>query len=1201
MTLRLTSRIVLSFVLLAATLLVVAGVLSYRSGSASLRAAAASEMRAVVNEKAMAVAGFLSSRLREVDQLARAADLTERVSALVATGRDAAEVRVLNGLILQEFASLVSGAGAAFAEMSVIDAQDGVVLVSTTPTEVGKSKARSPYLAQGMKRTFLLGPYNSVALKEPAMIVAAPVRSADGHLLAVLTGRLRIEALEAIAHRRSGAHKSDDAFLVNGNGQIASQPRLAGQPLVLRQKVPGDIVARCIAGASASELSTDHRGVAVIRACHWIADYQLGVVAKVDQAEAFAPVLALRRSMAEFGGLAIVLSVGLALLLARGITRPLREMSNRVKEFAQGQIIQPLPDSSGDELGLLAREFNAMAQAIGTKETELRHVAEELDERVRQRTAELARAQEVAGVGSWEWDEARNGMTWSDQMFDIFGLDAAECLPSYERYLASVHPEDRSRTIEWMNVVLTTQTRSSLDIRIVRPSGEERAVRGYADVVLNAAGDVTSVVGTSQDVTESVRVDEELRKAKVAAEAASMAKSEFLATMSHEIRTPMNGVIGAVGLLLDGGLTPRQRELAGIAHSSAHSLLDIINEILDLSKIEAGKVVIERAPFDALATVEDVVRMFAWRADEKRLDLVLRYAPDAGRRFVGDACRIRQVLVNLVGNAIKFCDRGHVLVSIEEEGSTRGQAMTMLRVTVEDTGIGIAPEAVGRLFERFMQADASTTRRFGGTGLGLAICSRLVRLMGGEIGVNSRVGEGSTFWFTLPLAADASAARVPRAEDMSTTRVLIVDDCAANCRVMGEQMLSWSVRNSAAASGHEALVALRAASAAGDPYHVVVLDETLPDTGGVGLARAINGDPSLGRPALILMAAARGQELDEPTRAAGVVGCLAKPVRPSALVDALVATRGGSRGRLDSSGGASRADATPSPARPRFRGRVLVADDNVTNQRVAQMALESLGCSVDLASDGAMALATLEQRTYDLVFMDCEMPEMDGMEAAGRIRAMEARVAEGGSAARHARTPIVAMTAKTLSGDRERCLAAGMDDYLTKPVHLEALIEMLARWLPAEAGDVHAGGPSIPEPPRPDRVETANEPGAVEVLNRTILERLRALAQATSPALFAQVVDAFLADASVHVAALQDAAARHERERLGRTAHALRGASLNIGATGMARVTQQLEAGTGGWEAVPPLLAELEMGLERVRAEIELELGREQVLENTDR
>jgi CheY-like chemotaxis protein/HPt (histidine-containing phosphotransfer) domain-containing protein/uncharacterized protein YjeT (DUF2065 family) len=666
---------------------------------------------------------------------------------------------------------------------------------------------------------------------------------------------------------------------------------------------------------------------------------------------------------------------------------------------------------------------------------------------------------------------------------------------------------------------------------------------------------------------------------------------------------------------LDSDLTPRQRELAMIARASGDSLLTVINDILDFSKIEAGKMAIEPAPFDLLFTVEEVGEMFAPRIEEKGLELILRYAPDTPRRFVGDAGRIRQVVANLVNNAVKFTQRGQVLISVERDpdeghrGSARSAtkeaadaSIIWLRFAVEDTGIGIAPEAARRLFERFTQAEASTTRRFGGTGLGLAICRRLVELMGGQLGVTSQVGEGSTFWFTLPLALDPHPAPTAAATvtDVTGVRVLIVDDNAANRRVMQEQVTSWKMRSGVTASASEALSVLRVARAAGDPYQIALLDLHMPGMDGVTLAGAIKADPQLRDVALILLTSLVDQISEQVRSERGLVACLIKPVRPSMLFNVLtLAWAGkiaGTRPRPDAR--AAETISLQSPDRPRFQGRVLVVDDNATNQKVAQLILEGLGCRVDLAGNGAEAVALLQQLPYDLVFMDCEMPEMDGFEATRKIRELEARLERGEDVASpdsalaraHAarqRVPVIAMTAKALAGDREKCLAAGMDDYVSKPVQLVTIIKMLGNWLPSEVVPAVARRP-VPFPTTTIPVP-AVERGERPALDPEALQRCRELSPNLGDLLLIELLKTYREESNKEVRMLQRIAEEGPPEALRRAAHKLRGASVNLGAHRVVAFAAQLEAlgSAGELESAPEIVAQLARELERVNAEIE--------------
>jgi two-component system, sensor histidine kinase and response regulator len=536
---------------------------------------------------------------------------------------------------------------------------------------------------------------------------------------------------------------------------------------------------------------------------------------------------------------------------------------------------------------------------------------------------------------------------------------------------------------------------------------------------------------------------EQLARARDAALEVARLKSEFLANMSHEIRTPMNAVIGMTDLLLQTDLTSEQRELAGTVSGSAEALLGILNDILDFSKIEAGKLSLVEEDFDLHEVIEDTLELLAETAHSKGLELAGLFPPDTPARLRGDAGRIRQILTNLVSNAVKFTEKGEVVVQVSEE--SRDISQVTMRFKVVDTGIGVALETPSRLFEAFSQADGSTTRKYGGTGLGLAICKRLAEMMGGEIGMESELGRGSTFWFTSQFkhAVAPITVRQKHLEGFSGSKVLVVDDNLTNSRVLHYQLAALDMRDDYASSGEQALIMLRAALESGVPYHLAILDMQMPEMDGLTLARLMQAEPTL-KGTKKIMLTSLGFRLDSDTmHAAGLAECLFKPVKKARLLDCLVRVLG--RGHpAQVLRNIKNVDKTPASDRNAAYGplRILLAEDNLVNQKVVVWQLKSLGYDVAIAANGVEVLSALEESSYDVIFMDCHMPEMGGYEAARRIRERES--ARNGIEI----TPayIVALTASAMEGDREKCLAAGMNDYISKPTRIDDLCAALGRF-----------------------------------------------------------------------------------------------------------------------------------------------------------
>ncbi len=662
---------------------------------------------------------------------------------------------------------------------------------------------------------------------------------------------------------------------------------------------------------------------------------------------------------------------------------------------------------------------------------------------------------------------------------------------------------------------------------------------------------------------------EQLEKAKNAAEAASRAKSAFLATMSHEIRTPMNGVLGMTEMLLATGLTEAQRNYTTLVKRSGEHLLVIINDILDFSKIEAGKLTIEYINFNLWDLLDDIHNVYTPQAAGKGIGFDFDIANDIPVAICGDPNRLRQIMANLLGNAIKFTEQGRILARVRVAGEDTQSVM--LRFEVHDTGIGITREARARLFEAFSQADDSTTRRYGGTGLGLAISKQLVELMGGAIGVDNAPQRGSIFWFTVSFdkrRVDPDAPDAPGhcRHSLEGLRVLVVDEQEESREDLAQQLVAWRARADSAASAAAGYERLLSAAKAGRPYDAAVVDMEMTHTSGLALAASIKGDAAARATHLVLLSPERLAADPVQRRAAGVAYQLVKPARAADLYACLAACAARLHAPAPAAGvnaaGPVSAAATALPAAaarpaPRARARrVLLAEDNPVNVEVAKAMLESLGIEATCARNGQEALDAVRAGGFDAVLMDCQMPVMDGFAATAAIRRLERE-------AGRARTlPVIAITANALQGDREACLAAGMDDYLSKPFTQQQLAAIIGRWvaMPLAATAHHEDG-TLRGPLRPP---AALPPEAVEVIqreavNRVALDNIRALSRDGGDALVQKVIKAYLGDTPRHLVTLREAVDGLDAGSVRRVAHSLKSASANVGAVRLATLCKELE------------------------------------------
>ncbi|MEQ6341953.1 MAG: response regulator [Gammaproteobacteria bacterium] len=852
-------------------------------------------------------------------------------------------------------------------------------------------------------------------------------------------------------------------------------------------------------------------------------------------------------------GVTALTMAGILLLLLQFIitrmTKPLKDLADLMRHAEEGGPAVRSEVAGPSEITQMSHAFNTMMAALTENDLTLRQQKRKLEEEVEERE----RMQQTLTESEERLRSIINNVIDGIIIINEAGLielvnPSIEKIFGYARH--ELIGEDIARLVPtpyrvghqgYIKTYLTTGVAKIIGVG--REVGGQRKDGTAFPMEIGVSemrlGNKRFFVGIVRDITERKQTEQELKKARDMALEATRLKSEFLANMSHEIRTPMNGVLGMTQMLLDTELTADQRDFAEIVNSSAESLLAIINDILDFSKIEAGKMRLESVDFNLDQVVEEVVQLFAARAYGKGLQLISLVPADVPVALHGDPTRLRQILSNLIGNAIKFTEWGEIMVRVSLAGSQ--DDTVQLRFEISDTGVGITSEACHRLFQPFTQADGSITRKYGGTGLGLAISKQLSELMGGEIGVESEPGAGSTFWFTAQLEKQQESAQ-PAARslyDLKGMRVLVADESQAYCSVLCHEIDAWGGHAAPASGASEVLSLLRAAAARGEPYDGVILDMLMPEMSGWVLPHAIKADPAIASVRMIMLMPYNRRADIEAVRQAGIAGMLSKPVRSSYFYDCLTAAQaiGQNAGKAESGGRSF----MPNPV---ARARILVAEDNAVNQKVALGMLRKLGYEADVAGNGKEAVDAVSRLNYDLVFMDIQMPELDGFQATAMIRAQQ-------SNERH--IPIVAMTANAMSGDSIKCLDAGMDDYLAKPVKIDILRKTLERWLPARLRqNIHTEASTYVEAEdAPREVDSQRLPA----VDGKVMANLRALMGTAFPELIAT----FLDSVPPRLEAMRAAAVEGNAAALIREAHGLKGSSSNLGAMVLSSLCKELE------------------------------------------